>query len=1056
MPTYGCLHGDKVVVNMTEANFDGVEPGIRHVMKVTVRNISMRGQRVRLVPPKPKEFTLHVQNDVELAPGLEMQAELAYFAEEPKDVESQLVVLVGRADVNASMGEGERLTIPVRATLPGAKLVCDTTVDYGIVLPNHSRTHRLVVRNEGSAEGKMSIQAPPPGGKLSVLPLEALIAPGDAAAFRCDLKTDHELGPFSVPLGVTIRGSMAFHPLPETVTFRAVIADPVLEVHDGEGRPMQKAELGRVFCGLTKTSRATLVNTGPLPVNFAISKAEEGAEGDDKEVADPLTVYPPMGRVEPMSSVSLEFTFAPPKKPPPPKGFLHDGDNPDDAAEELGTNLNVEVLETGQKVPLRLEGTALAPRLALSQRAFNFGSCAMYEHREATLKLTNKHDAPYAFTFVTPAHYGVSPSSGVVGGGGSVEVELSFKPHQVGQLSGKLQLLGFGGKVASQSISVVGHCAEPAYRRPAGGVDKLPEDFYSAPVPVDQGTVSFPPGPVGPKWQRPPRWEMSETLQGGKIQQGGTAPMAPLTTLAKQKTYEKQMAYQPVLDAIGQMDTGLELPAAAIKAQAEHRAYYNDYLQMSHTRRAEKRRAKHKASSAEDDDFFFGVSLGLDPFSGCAPFLPPVSNATLPLTLDHEYDESFENKAGLSSALFDPFRVGGKKFKPKPDTMDEVAECKATLKPEELKLVTGGPRTLDFGNISVFTQVTRCFTVINELRQSILVALDTADEPELTSPPPQVIPPGGAAGFDLTFSSKHPSPYRRTITYTVNGAHAFKFTAAANVEPIDVGLSTDEAVFRFADGSLDTTITQTVLLTNPGTHPAVYKWEHPAGFAAREGGGGGGGGKGAAAAAVCAGVDDGRGAAQKSVPVEITYTPTAGAPTQHALTAIIEGGPSKTLHCRADVEECRASVNVKKVDFGVIAAGVAREKTFLIKNPGATEAVFTIDEPANKAFTVRPRGRSAPAARRRCRWRCSRCRRAARRPRRSPRTSSSASGAASRSSCRCAPSAASPTSASRRTRSPLAAWSPARRSGGRSRCTTGRSSPRSRTSTYRATPTCSA
>ena len=93
--------------------------------------------------------------------------------------------------------------------------------------------------------------------KLSVLPLEALIAPGDAAEFRCDLKTDHELGPFDVPLAVTLRGQMAFAPAPEVVSFKAVVADPVLEIHDGEGKPMAKAELGRVYCGLARTSRAT-------------------------------------------------------------------------------------------------------------------------------------------------------------------------------------------------------------------------------------------------------------------------------------------------------------------------------------------------------------------------------------------------------------------------------------------------------------------------------------------------------------------------------------------------------------------------------------------------------------------------------------------------------------------------------------------------------------------------------------------------------------------------------------------------------------------------------
>ena len=48
----------------------------------------MKGQRVRIVPPKEAEFTLTVQNDVDLAPGLDMSAELAYYSEAPNDIES--------------------------------------------------------------------------------------------------------------------------------------------------------------------------------------------------------------------------------------------------------------------------------------------------------------------------------------------------------------------------------------------------------------------------------------------------------------------------------------------------------------------------------------------------------------------------------------------------------------------------------------------------------------------------------------------------------------------------------------------------------------------------------------------------------------------------------------------------------------------------------------------------------------------------------------------------------------------------------------------------------
>ena len=393
------------------------------------------------------------------------------------------------------------------------------------------------------------------------------------------------------------------------------------------------------------------------------------------------------------------------------------------------------------------------------------------------------------------------------------------------------------------------------------------------------------------------------------------------------------MLYQPMLDAIAQMDTGLELPPAAIKAAQEHRQYYNTFLKTQREAREAKNKAKH-VTPPDAEKFLFGNDLGLDTFSGCIPLVPPLPTDAQPLFLNHPYGEGYDAKAGLSSQLFDPFRTGGKKYKPRPEGNDEVQECKATLKPDELGSITGGPKTIDFGTFSVFTNVTRSFTVLSELRQNCLVAIDLAEEPDIKQCPPQVIPPNGVAGFDLTFSSDTPGHFRRTITYTVNGAHAFKFIAQAHVEPIDLQLSTEEAVFRFTDGSLEPTVSQTVLLTNPGTHPAAFRWEHPEGSVTAK-----------KPAAFLPSIVYGEVPPKKALPVEVTYAPYLGAAQQHVLTAIVEGGAAKSLYCKADVAESRCFLNTKRLDFGTITAGIAKERTFLVKNGGSSEAVFTFEEP---------------------------------------------------------------------------------------------------------------
>ena len=47
MPTYGALLGKHVNIDISEANFESVAPAARYAMKISVKNVSMRGQRVR-------------------------------------------------------------------------------------------------------------------------------------------------------------------------------------------------------------------------------------------------------------------------------------------------------------------------------------------------------------------------------------------------------------------------------------------------------------------------------------------------------------------------------------------------------------------------------------------------------------------------------------------------------------------------------------------------------------------------------------------------------------------------------------------------------------------------------------------------------------------------------------------------------------------------------------------------------------------------------------------------------------------------------------------------
>lgn len=371
--TVGTQH---VAVNVAEAVFDGISAGVRHVMIIAVRNVSHRGQRVRILPPRSTAFKLLVQNDVDLAPGLEMQAELAYFSEEPGDVEDQLTVLVGRA-----AGKAEELVIPVRALLPGARLSFDSPLDFGTVVHGDCVSRQLMLRNTGQFSGRASFGPLAANSKFTIFPAEAEVAPGGEISFKVELNSS-EMGAAHLKVPVTISGAQGDMPKATGVILRANVVAQSLELRDLHGKALSNFAFGKVYFGLQRSQRFAVHNTGPKPINFGVSRvalAEDGlpvAGVDDyrERAHQPISIFPAMGLVPAYGMVEVDMRMAPEKRPAAQTGFIVGGDR-EDLCEEFSSTQQFEVLESGQKVTLKLCGEALVPRVALSQGAFEFGDC---------------------------------------------------------------------------------------------------------------------------------------------------------------------------------------------------------------------------------------------------------------------------------------------------------------------------------------------------------------------------------------------------------------------------------------------------------------------------------------------------------------------------------------------------------------------------------------------------------------------------------------------------------------------------------------------------------
>ena len=345
-------YGQFVKVEPAAAYFRGVEPGVRHVLTLTVNNTSMRGRRVRFVPPRSPAFTLRVDNDIELAPGLELRADLYFESDQAVDYHDQLMVLVGRSE-----GEMEQITVPVTALQPCARIELETSLTFGKVVHQTSVTRQLIVRNTGERPGTINFAPSAGANKFNVQPASGVVDAGKERRLKVEFAAEH-LGRAEAELAVLVDGGSG----PEVLRVGAEVVVQTLELRGEDGAPLTSLDLGPVYCGLRKAVKMHVINTGPTPVNFSMSKVvnADAAPVEGEDAAGPIFVSPLMGALAAGASMEISAIFAPPKAPWPAKGYVATaGEAESDekfGREAHATQYGIEVLETGQKVTLGLRG----------------------------------------------------------------------------------------------------------------------------------------------------------------------------------------------------------------------------------------------------------------------------------------------------------------------------------------------------------------------------------------------------------------------------------------------------------------------------------------------------------------------------------------------------------------------------------------------------------------------------------------------------------------------------------------------------------------------------
>ena len=235
------VSGRGIELSPPAITFRKVEANVTYVATVTVRNTTTRGQRVRF-GATGAHFRVEVANDIELAPGLQVEAEIHFCSPVAGSIDGALRVAAGR------QGEvPEELVVPLQALQPRAEMVVAEAFDFGAVVPGASVTRSLPLFNAGDAAGTLKVA---PAGAFSAAPSEVHVAAGASALLKL------QCAPADVSSASATLPSVANGVGPPSIDVRASIvrqAGGVLS-ENGTAR-LEAVEFGRVYCGLTRTRR---------------------------------------------------------------------------------------------------------------------------------------------------------------------------------------------------------------------------------------------------------------------------------------------------------------------------------------------------------------------------------------------------------------------------------------------------------------------------------------------------------------------------------------------------------------------------------------------------------------------------------------------------------------------------------------------------------------------------------------------------------------------------------------------------------------------------------
>ncbi|CAH2223146.1 cilia- and flagella-associated 47 [Pelobates cultripes] len=949
-------------------HFMDVLVGKNYQATLTVQNISGGVKTIKIEGPQDAQFTLTVNNpDKPVAPGLQVKAVVEYRPKEKEDIREKIRILVD-ADVIDVTVLGIS-TSALRFT-PSCYLEIDPEVNFGSVIANGKVIYKEIgIMNHGSSPGSFKIKY---GGSLpiTITPSSGIVESKSQQLIRVELCADK-------PRIVDLLAKVKLQDRDEIhLSIKGNIIKQNLELLDMYGKPLKCIQFTATYFGTSQIHQAVLYNNSPEELSW-VSLLDDNSLGvemgtdlhrntdaillntdymrRDEHVGSLISCLPNQGVLLPFSKTTLNICFSPKQftediksdmLPPQQDYALFLRFEPGGSSFlQSQTDFNTGNNEKKKHEELAITGSAFPVALTFNPgTVYNFKECFIGEQIDILCSLKNESPfLPVVFSFHKISHFHISPANAKIQPGKSLDVMISFIPHQVGTFKVK------------QVVDILGPTSEdnlPALKTKAFHQKRLTFLAICKPVTkkivmkinpgitpvVSNATVQFVQavdnegtfaGSARVATLNAAKTQIHDHQSKSRTDQG-TLVAFPNDRAASLRPSDPQTQYRTIFTKVERynyVDPDYAYTEFEEIVKKAHKTYYDKYIKNRRKQRLERERAR------KFEEVNNPVDIGITPAEGLHP--PKISikecinepkKQKTATTIDGDLLTISKLADGEARALTKEITGG---FNAIPCTAAEKQDCSLTLTPQQLHQVMIGPSAIDFGEVCIGSLSVKEMSIINSLPKNIWVQVEIdCEELQQTSPLSYVMPPMSKTEIPVAFETSSFGKFKKSITYTVNNKHTGYVLITAKAVSVALELSSHELVLRpNHDFLVESGFRSSIRLYNRRNHLAEFSWKP---IISEKG--------------IAFSIRPARGIveAHKDLECEVVWHPGFNSPDVGEFNLCVQQGNTLKLKCIAELGSTSVQFTEQRVLFHHAPLGLTTCKIAIIQNTGVNHAYFQV------------------------------------------------------------------------------------------------------------------